>query len=1011
MALQKQNLNLPFTGGVDTKTDPKQVGPGKLTLLQNAYFYNPKEIRKRPGGQALNALYIDSANGTAGSISAQYGLWTRGAEQELLTADGQYLYSYSNERGWTRKSPFATNNSPTGTGYIPATLTINQIQRETDSLTAPCSAVIAGSYRAAVWEAAGGTYARSTIVDTTTGTNVAYDVPVGDQTVTHPTCPKVFPLGVGLFLYIIWEKIGAGAGSLKFYYVDTTAVGALVPQGALASPITAIATVSNKPIYDAATAADGSVNVVYRDSADKISVVNIATDTSGGAPVLLIATVETPICISTWYSASQSQNYVAWFDATPHGRYFVYNASFTVLVRAKTIFSDSTGTNLAGVASPSANSSTIFFNVNQSVCRADVNSAGTVNDMGRVCANTQMASKPAATNSNRAIIWVKYTQSYLNSQPTYFLMSESAFTSTAQNLVIAQAAMGSAGDHPLVSRGFPEMTFDGTTYEAALLQSDRTTVTGGNVLFQQGVMTAGITLNTAATSAELANTLHLTGGILWSYDGASMVEQNFLLFPDFSALPSNTAGTGLGAGTYSYLGVFEWMDAQGQVHQSTPSIPKNVVVVGGATGQVTMTFCNLWVTNKVSPSIAKVNLAIYRTEANSAGPYYRASSYNPITSDTAFTVTATVATFIDDVPDSTLIGNQQLYTSGGEVPNASPPASLALATYKNRVISLNNGGLNWSYSKEIIDGVPVEFSPNFTQQIDERGGAAVGIGVLDDKLVFFKKKGIFVVVGDGPAPSGVGDDYTPGTFVTTDTGAVSAASIVSMPDGLMFQSEKGIEILTRRMMSSYIGADVQSYVNGNRVISATLVSSVTQVRFLMSSGVTLVYDYFVKDETGVGQWSVYTNQTGVGAVLWQNRYTRAVGNGTTLYDSGTDDNGSFIAIGATTSWLSLAGIQGFQRVYKAMILGEWKSAHNLVVGISYDFDDTIVQTETISAATSSVPYQWRILLNRQKCESIKFTINDAHTTTNGESLRISGIALEVGAKQGLQKSPQTKTYG
>jgi len=236
-----------------------------------------------------------------------------------------------------------------------------------------------------------------------------------------------------------------------------------------------------------------------------------------------------------------------------------------------------------------------------------------------------------------------------------------------------------------------------------------------------------------------------------------------------------------------------------------------------------------------------------------------------------------------------------------------------------------------------------------------------------------------------------------------------------MPDGIMFQSAKGIEILERGLATRYIGADVEAYVQGTTVTSAALVAPLNQVRFMLSSGICVVYDYFSKDpNTGIGQWSVFTNHTSVDSTLYNGQFVYVTAGGLVLVETPGlfTDNGTFIQIYIRTAWLSLAGLQGFQRICKAMLLGTWESSHTLEVGVSYDFDTTFPQIEMIPVTTAPAnQYQWRVLLNRQKCESIRFDIADLQNGAAGESLRLSAMALEIGAKAGLQKSPQTKTYG
>src|SRR6516164_3874901 len=88
MALQKQLIYLPFSGGPDTKTDPKQVSPGKLLRLFNGVFKKPKEISKRPG---TSAQPRDTTAG--GVISAGQAIFPY--RDELLMVDTNTMYSFS----------------------------------------------------------------------------------------------------------------------------------------------------------------------------------------------------------------------------------------------------------------------------------------------------------------------------------------------------------------------------------------------------------------------------------------------------------------------------------------------------------------------------------------------------------------------------------------------------------------------------------------------------------------------------------------------------------------------------------------------------------------------------------------------------------------------------------------------------------------------------------------------------------------------------------------------------
>jgi hypothetical protein len=224
----------------------------------------------------------------------------------------------------------------------------------------------------------------------------------------------------------------------------------------------------------------------------------------------------------------------------------------------------------------------------------------------------------------------------------------------------------------------------------------------------------------------------------------------------------------------------------------------------------------------------------------------------------------------------------------------------------------------------------------------------------------------------------------------------------------MYQSPKGIYLLDRSLKDHYIGADVEAY-NAFTVTSAVMVPNTTQVRFTLSNGVALVYDYYLKDERGIGQWSVFTNVSAVAATVFQGVYTYIKSSGQVNKENSSvfTDNGDFVQLSLETGWLSFAGLQGFQRVRRAAILGDYKSAHTLQIEAAYDFDQAVNQTATV-VATSSPPYQWLLLLARQKCEAIKLAIQDNQSASFGEGLDLSGISFEVGIKGGVYGIGQSK---
>lgn len=390
-----------------------------------------------------------------------------------------------------------------------------------------------------------------------------------------------------------------------------------------------------------------------------------------------------------------------------------------------------------------------------------------------------------------------------------------------------------------------------------------------------------------------------------------------------------------------------------------------------------------------------VRIVIYRTQANGT-IFFRSS---PLVSPFLSSTTVDTIAVGDHYPDLYIIGNDQLYTTGGTVDNIGVPASNIIFADQNRlvVVPSENTSTFW-YSQEVVPGDPIEMSDQFVQNIDQRGGGITAGYQRDDLIILFKNYTVSYVAGEGPAPNGTSNDFTNAILISSDTGCVNQNSIVITPDGLMFQSPKGIYLLDRNNALTYIGADVEAF-NSSTVTSAQLVTNTNEVRFTLNSGIILVYDYFVN------QWAVDQNLAAVDSVLWNGNFVFLTSAGIVNQETvGTfTDNGNFIPLSLTSSWISFGGIQGFQRVYKMLIVGDYFSPHQLQVQMSSNFRSNLIdQTSVITASAplANGQYQYRVFMQQQKCESVQFTLTELQTSPFGEGLDLSTITFEMGIKQG-----------
>jgi hypothetical protein len=344
---------------------------------------------------------------------------------------------------------------------------------------------------------------------------------------------------------------------------------------------------------------------------------------------------------------------------------------------------------------------------------------------------------------------------------------------------------------------------------------------------------------------------------------------------------------------------------------------------------------------------------------------------------------------------------------------------------------MSDPNLMW-YSQSVVNNansntVPPQFAAELTMAVDPRGGAITGVSVINNVLIIFKQNSIFTVQGNGPDATGNNSDYGDPTFITTDAGCINANSIVITPLGLMFQSQKGIYQLDQSGNLTYIGAPVQAY-NTYNITSSTLSANTNQVIFTTSQGTSLVYDYYMQ------QWSTWSNQYAIDCTIYNNTFIYLSSNGTVYQQSNSlfTDNSSPVLMSFTTPNLSFAGLQGYQRVFRAYILGTYKGPHTLNVSVAYDFNDQYTQFATINPSTNistwgsftnwGAPngqpwggtyqlYEYRIDFNIQRCTAIRLMISDNQSSNYNEGYAISSIVFEVGALPGGNRLPASSTYG
>jgi hypothetical protein len=199
-----------------------------------------------------------------------------------------------------------------------------------------------------------------------------------------------------------------------------------------------------------------------------------------------------------------------------------------------------------------------------------------------------------------------------------------------------------------------------------------------------------------------------------------------------------------------------------------------------------------------------------------------------------------------------------------------------------------------------------------------------------------------------------------------------------------------------------------------------------------------VYNYLFN------QWTTFTNLPCIRACSWQGKLViLKTDSEMFLQSSKFSDNNAHIPMVIETSWLSFAGIAGFQRLYAFQLLGEYISKHIVKVSLSYNFSE-VVREELTRDVTSDfesdnfgdVPfygagsfgdasdntysynnllnvYQYQIRPMIQKCQSVKIKIEDMPTQDNviGEAMSLNSITCLIGGKKGMMKVSNSNKIG
>lgn len=1079
--IQKQNLDISFAKGVDQKTDPWRVSPDRFITLNNSVFTKAGRLTKRNGFPLLTGV----SDSTVTSIKTY---------QNNLTAIGNSFYAYNED-----SSSFVNKGS-----FRPISLDTlsliknNYSQTQCDSATASNGSICI----VYVENQSGSSAYKYAIINGSTG-----QVLVGPSNII-PTSgvvsgsPRVFVLGNN-FIIVYTATIG-GTARLQYFAIgyNDFSPGASVNISSAYTASSSVAfdcVVMNNSMYIAWNSS-GAAGILMA----KLTV-NLTLSGSTNVDSSHVATIMSMTTDGTYVYASYYDN------VTKNGYVVAVDQNINSVLTATLWTSVSTLTAVTSIAT--LGTVTIYSEVSNNysydaaipthyISYKSITSAGVTSVSGILKRSVGLASKAFIIGTTKYVL-AAYQSPY---QSTYFLLDQDGnvcsqlayqngggylatglpavsvdynyteYTSSTGSITALPTDASNGDKAILINSSTGSNTFyqyaDGiwsiipSVASVAYLFKDfiSSTATGttnvdqtSNIYFQTGINQVNFSIGKVGIhTSEIGKTLNVTGGFLWSYDGNTAFENGFFLYPDSVEATWSASGGAIVAkpdgstntNAYFYQVVYEWSDNQGNQYHSTPSLPVSVTTTGsGTSGSITVNVPTLRLTYKTN-----VKITIYRWSVGQQSYYQTTSITSPTLNDPS---TDSIA-FVDTLADASILGNNLIYTTGNVIENTSAPSFDAVTLFDNRLwgIDAENKDVLW-HSKQVIQNTPVEMSTLFTLYVSPTQSAqgATGpmkvIAPMDDKLVIFKKNAMYYINGTGPDNTGANSQYSEPTFIVGTVGCENSDSIVLTPKGLMFQSDKGIWILTRGLETVYIGNPVEDYTAGATVTSSLNIPETNQVRFTLSSGVILMYDYFFE------QWGTFTGVSAISGTIYQNSHTVLSTYSQILQESADSyvDNASPVTINFTTAWINLAGLQGYQRAFFFYLIGRYITPHKLHISIAYDYSPGATQstlitptnygsvyggsiTNPLDGTDSSDPYgqsatfggtalvddlarndieQWRVFLAKQKCQAIQISVQEIYDSSMGmapgQGLTISGLNLVYGIKKGFRPIAAANTTG
>lgn len=552
----------------------------------------------------------------------------------------------------------------------------------------------------------------------------------------------------------------------------------------------------------------------------------------------------------------------------------------------------------------------------------------------------------------RPYIWLAPASAF-TLQPTWFLCDEKLLPVGKQSFGLAYLPPTSRVTLPGVNWRFLDSTHtakDVMVFSGAMnyrQRADTSAITGdpNGVWAEPSITFYQLDFLPTLRHAQAGRSTYIAGAQLWEYDGKALNEAGFNMAPEGYTVADGGAGNLDETKTYRWRIDLCAKNAQNEEVRSwstTVSVAANAF--GGATFQATITIPHVPMTRRDN-----AYFLVYRTEGNGVNYYLVSSRDSTVTGANGFVKnnrTTATYTFTDNLSDTNLIAREyHPANASGWIQPLPAPSCETVAAGRDR-LWLAGGELadgEIAPSRYFQPGETPSFSPALNIQIDRNAEPITAIGFVGEQAVFFRQTSTYTLNSDGPDNTAQGV-WGSALLALSDVGAVAQETLALAGEGLYFQSQAGIRVITQggglrppgAGLIGGLGTDVDTLASVGTYAAAVVIPKYSQIRWYSKdpNKPTLVVDYTKNI------WTTYTGVTCRGASFWQPGDTVILSKeiGEVWIEDSTrylDGDKTYETI-VKTAWLHAAGLGDYERARRWALFGEASNGLNLRYRVFYD---------------------------------------------------------------------------